>query len=156
MTKRILTSAFALTAVVLLIASCGGDGSTLSRAELREQADVICEKIHNKNFNEFYAYAGKRDEEFANVGSQKAQSALGKATLVVTVPLLKQGAKELEALDASDDEKDEVDTYVAALDKVIKTIEENPESKHATSPYLYRDTHKLGRAYDFGYCRELP
>jgi hypothetical protein len=153
-----ISLALAFAAFVLLIAGCGGGdaASSLSRAELREQADAICEKVHNKNFKEIYAYAERHKEEFAKVKSQQSQAGLGKAILAVTVPILKQGNKELEALDAPAGEREKVEKYVAAMNKVIKTIEENPESKHAASPYLFRKTHKLGRAYEFGYCRELP
>lgn len=143
-----------LAAAALAVAGCGGGDSTLSRAEFLKEADAICWKTHNENFKGFQAFLVKNFKDFSNPSSQ--QAALGKGVVAVTVPALQKGSEELEALDAPEDEKQKVEAFVAAIDRAIGTIEENPASKRVTDGLVYGDTHKLARKYEFGRCASLP
>lgn len=142
-----------LAAAALLVAGCGED-STLSKAEFTKEVDAICWKTHNENFKGFQAFVVKNIKDFSKPASQ--QAALGEGVETITVPALRKGIKELEDLDAAEDEKKNLEEFISALEQSIKTAEENPADKKVTDGLIYADPHKLAREYDLGRCASLP
>jgi len=155
MTKPFSILAVAAVSLGLLFAGCGSsdDDSQLTKAELTKQADAICWKTHNENFNGILAYSKEHKQEFASL---EPQAAIGKAIAAVTVPALQKGTAELKDLAAEAEEQEKVEKFVAALDKALKSIENDPTSKAATSGFLYNEANNVAAKSDLGRCESMP
>jgi hypothetical protein len=153
MTKLLCIPSIVFVVAALLVGCGGSDESTLSTAELTQQADVICWKAHNESFKGISEYTVKHAKELTSLDPQVAT---GRAIVVATVPALQTGISELEDLAVSDKDEEKVDKFTAALNEAIKATEEDPSSNAATSGVLYRDASKLAREYNFGRCENLP
>jgi hypothetical protein len=155
MTKPFSILAVAFVALGLFLAGCGSsdDDSQLTKAELTKQADAICWKTHNENFDGIVAYSKKHKQEFASLDPQ---AAVGKAIAAVTVPALQKGTEELKDLAAEAEEQEKVERFVVALDKVLKSIEEDPASKGASAGFLYNEANNVAAKSDLGRCESMP
>lgn len=153
MTKPFSILALAIATTMLFISGCGSD-STISSAEFHKKADAICGKAHEESFNGVNAYLISNGKDLAN--SLPTQELLAKAVATATVPALRQGIKELEGLDVSGDDEQNLEAFTAALEKANKTVEEKPKDPRVASAAIYEDATSLAGKYHLGKCRFLP
>ena len=140
----------------LFIAGCGGSDS-LSRAELVKEADKICGEISKQNFKGFQAHVVKNAQAFSeSAPPAKTQEVIGEGVTTVTVPVLEKATTELEDLEASSDEEEKVEVFIAALKDATKIAEANPESEKATNGLLYNEVHRKARDAGFNRCTSIP
>jgi ribulose kinase len=145
-----------LVGAALMISGCGGS-SSLSHAELVKEAAAICSKVSEQNFKQFQALVTKNVKAFTkSPSSPEAKEVIGVGVATITVPLLQDATKEIEELDVSSEEEDEVEAFTTELKKAIKAAEEDPDGEDATQGLLYPEVHKAAREAGLKKCTSIP
>ncbi len=135
---------------VALAAGCGGGGSELSKAEYIKQADAICKKSNSTLSGEAFGYLKAHSKELAGLSNVSVRKRVNAA---VIVPRVETTLKQLRALETPDGDTNELEAFYAAISKAAEKTEENPRDIEANA---FNETHKLGRAYGFNNCAQLP
>ncbi len=142
-----------LSALALVIAGCGSDDDTLTKAEFIKQADVICKKADDREAGEFVALAKSNPGEFEPPNVKKGQE---KAIRVILIPSIQKQVKDVEALGIPEGDEEELERFFDEVESGLEKVKEDPlsiDSSREKSP-LY-GSFKLGQAYGFKLCREI-
>ncbi len=115
--------ALAALAVLLAFAGCGGgddETTALTKAEFAKQANAAC-KEHRK----------EREELFQEVSSSIDASEVTRADqeMLIDKVLLEPYEKTIESLKslgAPEGDEEQVEAIIAAMEKTVKKVEENP------------------------------
>jgi hypothetical protein len=138
----------ALLAAVLVATGCGDD--TLTKAELIEQADVVCRKADEKKGAALEAYLLKLNLPY---GKTMSQAQLEYQVKKVTMPPVRSAVEQINDLGSPDEGAEEVTAIVESMKKAIKQAERESETTVKPGPEGYPDPfeHAAALSRDFGF-----
>jgi hypothetical protein len=139
-------------AVALLAAGCGGGESTISKAELIKQGDVICEQADESQAGELAAYEQQHAKDLSSASTAAVEEQL---IAGVILPSVLTEAEELEALGAPSGEEAKVQAIIAGIEEAAKKAEKAPASIEEGSKSPFNEASKLAREYGFKACAEV-
>lgn len=183
MRRKLAISLGAIALLAFLLAGCGGDDDSTSsggtgatgatgaadaeattesesassdsteeassdKARFIKEADKICEEADRKQLA-----ALKKEAEKLKKNRSKAEER--KLVLNAGLPAIREQVDELEELDPPSGEEEEVEALIAAMDKAVREIEENPDvlSKPGASPAP--EVNRTSADYGFEACADL-
>jgi hypothetical protein len=142
-----LTGGLAFAAILALgvvVAGCGGDDDTLTKAQFIKQADAICKK-GNKRID-----AGAED-----VFTTKGQPSKAQLTTFATdtlIPDIQGQVDDVRALNEPSEDEDQVNAFLDSAQAELDKGKEDP--LYMTTPQSFKETNKLGKAYGFKVCSQ--
>jgi hypothetical protein len=136
---------FAVLAVVLVAAGCGGgDDDTLTKAQFIKQADAICKK-GNKRID-----AAAQDIFTGQQQPSKAQ--LTTFATDTLIPDVQRQVDEVRALNEPSEDEDQVNAFLDSAQSELDKGKENP--LYMTSSKSFSETNQLGQQYGFKVCSQ--
>jgi hypothetical protein len=122
---------FALAALALVVAGCGGDqdeggsegsanGEVLTKAEFIKRADEICEQVDETQKAAFRNYTAKHPDAI------ESQSVNEELVSTIGLPPLDAEARQLDALPVPEGDEPEVQAIVEGLEEAVRKVERNP------------------------------
>jgi hypothetical protein len=151
--KKTLIFLAAVMVTALLLAGCGGDGTTaLTKAEFVKQGEGICKRINNERSAAIEAFAAKSK---AGPGKPLSLGEQLKLVLKVALPPVKAEAQQLDELGAPEGEEAKTQAFIDAMETAIEEVEQNPGSvlKPETSPFTA--VGKMAKQYGFETCAQF-
>jgi hypothetical protein len=150
-------------AAVLILAGCGGGGSSdstnassdsntaaLSKAEFIKKADAICTAGGKRTQEEFASYI---KEKKLTGKKEPTPAQLTEVSEEIQVPALKRQAEEISALGAPAGDEDQINELVDAIDEGIENVEAaDPKEALASLSTMFAEADKLAAAYGLKVC----
>ena len=138
--------------IALVVAGCGGDGSstaasTISKEEYIAKADAICKKGTERLQKALFGLL-KEQRNLAKVSEAKQE----KIVTTVMVPSVSREVDELRALGVPDGDEEKVDAIVAALEEGVETAERNPEVVTKSSDAVFGIASRIAGEYGLKAC----
>jgi len=149
--KQLVGAFAALVAAMLALAACGGGDETteaLTKSEFIAQGDEICASGDKELEAEAEELAEEQNIDPQNPTAEEREELV----LDVFVPALQKQADGLSGLGAPAGEEEQVEAIVAALEKAIGEIEEEPELAFSTSGSPLEEASELATEFGFENC----
>jgi hypothetical protein len=143
--------AIALLALVAPLGAegCGGGGedaeAALTKAQFQHRANVICNKAGIEQFEKGGRYLA------AHPGADESD-----AVKSAILPPLEKQLGELEALPVPVSYEDQIESYLAALEKGIEAGREDPDGLLQRENNPFAKANALGKKYQLGDCGVSP
>jgi hypothetical protein len=163
MAKLVPISLIAVLSTALLTAGCGGSSNAsdasaaseapLTKAEFIKQGDAICEKAHQKIYDEAKKYREVHAKELEKLGGVAAEE---KLIRLVMLPAVLEEAKGMEALGAPKGDDKQIESFVAAIERGVEKAKKNPMAAESEFGYGQNPFHNIDiqlREYGFEVCR---
>ncbi len=134
-------------AAVLVVAGCGSEDESLTKAEFIKQADAICLKGERKkqtDIEDFLLKAKLGTGETFDPAQEKEMSA------EVIAPPIRTATDEVSELSAPEGEEEKVEAVLASADKGLQEFEDPPNGKIPGD--AFDEAAKLARDYGFKVC----
>jgi hypothetical protein len=148
MTSKKLIASCALAAL-LALAGCGGGGeetaeASLTKAEFRNKANLICNDAGNEQFEEANKYFKKHPgAEEADVADQ-------------AIPPLEKALQELKDLPEPQGFEAQLETFYAEFEKALDQAREDPSILLSEEHNPFEEANRLGEKYQLGDCALSP
>jgi hypothetical protein len=147
--RRAAALPIAALAISFGFGGCGSSGeqadATLTKAQFRKQADVICNKASNDQ---------------AELGSKYliAHPNATEADLIepAVLPPLEAQLRKLRDLPAPSGYEAQIQSFLKALEEALEGAKENPQSLLAKSGSPFDRPNQLGEKYQLGDCGRNP
>jgi hypothetical protein len=144
-----LIAALAALPILLAIAGCGGGGETaeasLSKAQYRAKADLICERAGMDQFKRWIRYG----QQHPNV---KDADKVGPAI----IPPLQKQLRELRNLPAPSGDGAEIEAFLDEFEKALKAGEKDPSALLPEKYTPFDRSNRLAERYGLVDCAIAP
>ncbi len=151
MRRKIVIFALSSLTLVLLLAGCGGGSGSIDKAAFIEQAGEICEEVSGRLSAEASALGAK---EAKNQGSSPEKTGV-KVVSDLAVPAFKTELEEIQDLGVPAESKQQIEAFLAAIQKMIKTAETDP-AKFISDSGPYESVQLAGRQFGLAACPIAP
>lgn len=149
MSRQISATFFSLLIALLVATGCGGDESSLTKAEFIKQADVICRKADEKKVTDTEEYIlkiGVSPTQPMTLAQQEFQ------TKEVLLPPIRSAIRQLSELGAPDGDEEKIDRLVENLETASDETAERSEKTNLKYRDPYAKAAKEAREYGFKTC----
>jgi nitrous oxide reductase accessory protein NosL len=144
-----MLAALSVLLILLVVAGCGAGNepaeASLTKAEFRKQADLICTAAANEQFRKAGIYLNKHP------GTKEVDLVEPAA-----IPPLEKEIRELSALSPPSEQQEDVRTYISDLEKALRKIKEEPSSAIDKTNNPYNNSNTLARHLGMGDCSGNP
>ena len=154
MNRASLAVLAALIVLAAFAAGCGGGDddtdtdATLTKAELIEQGDAICEKANEQSEDEAEEFAKENDFSLERPTKEQLEEAVSE----ILVPSLNRQVKELDALGAPAGDEKQVEAIVVSLEGAADEIQQKPSLVFEEK--VLKEPSQLAEDYGFEVCGE--
>lgn len=122
--------------------------SSLSKAEMIEQADEICEEANEALAEDADEFAKENDVDTTNPTEAQRQAVI----VEVVVPNLREQAQKIEELGAPEGDEAEVEAVLDSLRKGADELEDQPMRLREAGGGPLKGTAELAKSYGFEVC----
>jgi hypothetical protein len=137
----------ALLLGVVFGTGCGSsDDATLTKAEFVQQGDAICQKAQTEKQESLTAEFAKKTKSGTTFSKAEEQELITDLAL----PPIQRMTEELSDLDAP--EGKEPEAFIAALEKAVQEVEDDPAAALTKSEEIFAESDKRAKALGFKVC----
>lgn len=154
MSKGLIATMAAGLAIAVIVSGCGGgDGNdsasgSISKAAFVKRGNAICEATHNKVRSEIATLL--RGHEPTNaVEAVEAEAEVGTKVLI---PVMRDQAREIDALGAPAGDEARVKAIVVATEEGLVKAAKHPERAVKDGTEAFGKANRLARAYGLTAC----
>ncbi|MDX6622181.1 MAG: hypothetical protein QOE75_113 [Solirubrobacterales bacterium] len=157
---KLITISIGLSAIVVLLVGCGGDGGgdptadsslsdteapALSKAEFIERGDEICKRTDRRQAARYKVYRAENGEDTSKQGQEALVTEIG-------LPTIREEIEELRALGAPAGDEQAVEAILDAAEAAADEAEADPGSVLETSASPFDEVDAMAEAYGFKAC----
>jgi hypothetical protein len=136
-------------ALALLGVGCGGSEDPPTKAEFTKEATAICRHSDNAEYAAKVAYGKKHEDEIHTVGIKS----FTKSSNATVLPMVGEEAEELEDLGAPEGDEQQIEAFIADIEKGIERVEEDPSlSEEFGFKNAFEDANKRIAKYGVKEC----
>jgi hypothetical protein len=134
--------------LALAVAGCGADDSaeaSISKAQFRKQANLIC----NKGSIEQYEKANRYLEDHPKAKEADLVEPAG-------ISPLEKELEELQALGVPRGYEEEAEAFLDEFERALEELKEDPRAAVSSGGNPFEKANKLSEKYKFGDCSDSP
>jgi hypothetical protein len=146
--RRLLAGIISVLAISAVLAACGSDDESLTKAAFIKKGDAICKRAQSERIARSDAGIAKLEEE-NRIANSKDEAEL----IVETLPPIRAMAEDLADLGTPDEGASEAEAIAPAFEEAVDKAEADPAFVSSGEAFAKPD--RLAEEYGFTACSEI-